>query len=111
MKIKAKIDRLVNNKSVKAVASVTLDGCFVVKNLRVVDGDKGLFVSMPQESYPDKEGGKKYSNLFFPITNAAKMDLQDAVLKAYDQYLDQQHGSGQYAHWDGHNDGMMPFGM
>ena len=37
MKIKAKIDRLVNHKSVKAVASVTLDGCFVVKNLRVVD--------------------------------------------------------------------------
>ena len=78
MKIKAKIDRLVNHKSVKAVASVTLDGCFVVKNLRVVDGDKGLFVSMPQESYPDKEGNKKYSNLFFPITNAAKMDLRSA---------------------------------
>ncbi len=111
MKIKAKIDRLINHKSVKAVASVTLDGCFVVKNLRVVDGDKGLFVSMPQESYSDKDGNKKYSNLFFPITNAAKMDLQDAVLKAYDQYLDQQHDTGQYDHWDGHNDGMMPFGM
>lgn len=107
----APIDRLVNHKSVKAVASVTLDGCFVVKNLRVVDGDKGLFVSMPQESYPDKDGNKKYSNLFFPITNAAKMDLQNAVLKAYDQHLNQQHDTGQYAHWDSHNDGMMPFGM
>ena len=64
-----------------------------------------------QESYPDKGGGKKYSNLFFPITNAAKMDLQDAVLKAYDQHLNQQHDTGQYDHWDGHNDGMMPFGM
>lgn len=111
MKIEAKIDRLVNHKSVKAVASVTLDGCFVVKNLRVVDGDKGLFVSMPQESYPDKEGGKKYSNLFFPITNAAKMDLQDAVLKAYDQYLDQQHETGHSAQWENQDDGILPFGM
>ena len=110
MKIQAKIDRLVKGGSTKAIASVTLDSWYVVKGLRVVDGKKGLFVSMPQESYTDK-GEKKYSNIFFPITNAAKMELQDAVLKAYDQYLDQQHGSGQYAHWDGHNDGMMPFGM
>lgn len=51
MKIQAKIERLVKGGSVKAVASITLDGWFVVKNLRVVDGSKGLFVSMPQESY------------------------------------------------------------
>ena len=74
--------------STKAIASVTLDSWYVVKGLRVVDGKKGLFVSMPQESYTDK-GEKKYSNIFFPITNAAKMELQDAVLKAYDQHLDQ----------------------
>ena len=91
MKIKAKIDRLVNGGSIKAIASVTLDSWYVVKNLRVVDGSKGLFVACPQESYTDKDGSKKYANVFFPITNAAKTELQDAVLKAYDQYLDQQH--------------------
>ena len=111
MNLKARIDRVVHKGNVKASASGSLDGMFVVKNLKVMDGKKGLFVSMPQESYPDKEGTKKYSNLFFPITNAAKMDLQDAVLNAYDQYLNQQHSSGQFDHWDGPNDGMMPFGM
>ena len=110
MKIQAKIDRLVKGGSTKAIASVTLDSWYVVKGLRVVDGKKGLFVSMPQESYMDK-GEKKYSNIFFPITNAAKMELQDAVLKAYDQYLDQQHDAGQSAQWESQDDGILPFGM
>ena len=87
MKIKAKIDRMVNAGNVKAIASVTLDGQFVVKNLKVMDGRKGLFVSMPQESFTGRGGEKKYSNLFFALTNTAKMDLQDAVLQAYQQQL------------------------
>ena len=110
MKIHAKIDRLVNGGATKAIASITLDNWYVVKGLRVVDGKKGLFVSMPQESYTDKGGEKKYSNIFFPITNAAKMELQDAVLKAYDQYLDQQHETGQSAQWENQDDGILPFG-
>ena len=108
MKIQAKIDRLVNGGATKAIASVTLDSWYVVKGLRVVDGRKGLFVSMPQESYMDK-GEKKYSNIFFPITNAAKTELQDAVLKAYDQYLDQQHDAVQDAQFEDQGMGMLPF--
>lgn len=87
MKINAKIDRMVNAGNIKAIASVTLDGQFVVKNLKVMDGRKGLFVSMPQESFTGRGGEKKYSNLFFALTNAAKMDLQDTVLQAYQQQL------------------------
>lgn len=87
MKIKARIDRMVNTGNVKAIASVSLDGMFVVKGLKVMDGRKGLFVSMPQESYPGKDGQKKYSNTFFALTNSAKMDLQKVVLDAYQQTL------------------------
>ena len=87
MKINAKIDRMVNAGNIKAIASVTLDGQFVVKNLKVMDGRKGLFVSMPQESFTGRGGEKKYSNLFFALTNATKMDLQDAVLQAYQQQM------------------------
>lgn len=87
MKIKAKIDRMVNAGNVKSIASVSLDGQFVVKNLKVMDGKKGLFVSMPQEFFTGRDGQKKYSNVFFALTNAAKMDLQDAVLQAYQQQM------------------------
>ena len=88
MKIVAKIDRLVQKGNVKAVASVSLDGMFVVKGLKVMDGRKGLFVSMPQESFPRKDGKKQYSNTFFALTNSARMQLQEVVLDAYKLSLD-----------------------
>ena len=61
---------------------------FVVKNLKVMDGKKGLFVSMPQESFTNKDGQKKYSNTFFALTNSAKLALQESVLQAYQQQID-----------------------
>ena len=102
MKIKARIDRMVNTGNVKAIASVSLDGMFVVKNLKVMDGKKGLFVSMPQETYPGKDGQKKYSNTFFALTNSAKLALQESVLQAYQQQIDpnyvprQEYGGQSY---------------
>lgn len=87
MNLKARIVRVVQKGNVKAIASVSLDGMFVVKNLKVMDGKKGLFVSMPQESYPGKDGQKKYSNTFFALTNSAKMELQKVVLDTYQQTL------------------------
>ena len=101
MKIKAKIDRMVNAGNVKAIASISLDGQFVVKNLKVMDGKKGLFVSMPQESYPGKDGQKQYSNTFFALTNSAKMQLQQVVLDAYQQHMDPKYVPQQG--YSGHN--------
>ena len=99
MKIKERIDRMVKTGNVKAIASVSLDGMFVVKNLKVMDGKKGLFVSMPQETYSGKDGQKKYSNTFFALTNSAKLTLQESVLQAYQQQMDPncvpRQGSGQ----------------
>ena len=95
MKIEAKIDRVVQSGHLKAIASVSLDGMFVVKNLKVMDGKKGLFVSMPQEVYPGKDGQKQYSNVFFALTNAARADLQEAVLDVYQQTMDPNYVSRQ----------------
>lgn len=54
---------------------------------------------MPQETYSGKDGQKKYSNTFFALTNAAKMELQESVLQAYQQQMDPNYvpkqGSGQ----------------
>ena len=83
MKIQAKIDRVLQSGKLKAIASVSLGGMFVVKGLKVMDGKKGLFVSMPQEVFTGNDGKKQYSNLFFPMTNCAKEELQTAVLETY----------------------------
>ena len=88
MKIQAKIDRVLQSGKLKAIASVSLGGMFVVKGLKVMDGKKGLFVSMPQEVFTGNDGKKQYSNLFFPMTNCAKEELQTAVLETYRQHMD-----------------------
>ena len=88
MKIQAKIDRVLQSGKLKAIASVSLGGMFVVKGLKVMDGKKGLFVSMPQEVFTGNDGKKQYSNLFFPMTNGAKEELQTAVLETYRQHMD-----------------------
>ena len=138
MKIKAKIDRMVNAGNVKAIASVSLDGMFVVKNLKVMDGKKGLFVSTPQETFTGKDGQKKYSNTFSALTNSAKLELQESVLQAYQQQMDpnyvprqgyggqhvpqevqhqrdyypQQYPEPQYPDWvNDSDDGMLPMDM
>ena len=102
MKLEAKIDRMVNKGNVKAVASISLDGMYVIKGLKVMDGRKGLFVSMPQESYPGLDGKTKYSNLFFGLTNMARENLQIAVLDAYQLKLDPNYvpkqGQGQQSY-------------
>lgn len=114
MKIKARIDRMVNAGNVKAIASVSLDGMFVVKNLKVMDGKKGLFVSMPQESYSGKDRQKKYSNTFFALTNSAKLALQESVLQAYQQQIDpnyvprQEYGGQSYPQEVQHQRGYYP---
>lgn len=91
MKISANINRLVDkpDSSVKAFASVTIDGMFAVHGLRVMESQKGRFVNMPSTSYKDANGETKYSDIFHAITKAARNALNQAVLNAYDIKLQQ----------------------
>lgn len=91
MKISVKIDKVQNdpNSALKAFASVTLDGMFAVHGLRVMESAKGRFVNMPSNSYKDKNGDTKYSDVFHAITKPARDTVSAAVLNAYDRYLGQ----------------------
>ena len=91
MKISATINRLVDKQdsSVKAYASVTIDGMFAVHGLRVMETEKGRFVNMPSTSYTDRDGNKQYSDIFHAVTKSARNALNQAVLNAYDVKLQQ----------------------
>lgn len=84
--IRVKVDRLFpqENSKLKAIASVTIGGCFAVHGIRIMDSPKGLFVAMPSTSYKDKGGQTKYQDLFHPVTAGARTELSAAVLEAYD---------------------------
>ena len=90
MRIKAKIDRLYDqpDSNLLAFASVTLDESFALHGIRVVNGEKGVFAAMPSQSY-EKNGEKKYSDTFHPITAPARDAIQQAVVAAYQNALEQ----------------------
>ncbi|MBP0972568.1 MAG: SpoVG family protein [Oscillospiraceae bacterium] len=90
MRIKAKIDRLYDqpDSNLLAFASVTLDEAFAVHGIRVVNGEKGVFAAMPSQSY-QKNGETKYSDTFHPITAPARDTIQQAVVAAYQNALEQ----------------------
>ena len=74
--VSAKIDRMIEreNATVKAYASVNIGGAFVIKDIAVVDGQKGMFARMPFRSYKTGSGETKYSDIAFALT-----DEQDRV--------------------------------
>lgn len=86
MKIDVRINSLTPGEgSVKAIASANLDDCFAVKNIRVVEGKNGLFVSMP--SYKGADG--EYHDICFPTTPELRKQLNSAVADAYKQAITQ----------------------
>lgn len=89
--VSAKIDRMIDreNATVKAYASVNLGGEFVIKDIAVVDGQKGMFARMPFRSYKGANGDTKYSDIAFALTDSARQSINDAVLGAYREALEE----------------------
>ena len=65
----------------KAVASMTIDDCFVVHDIKVIQGNEGYFISMPSRKTPDGE----YKDIVHPINTETREQIRDAVLKAYEE--------------------------
>ena len=95
MRVNAKITKIIDkpDSSIKAFASVTLDGYFAVHGVKVCDGEKGLFVSMPSTSYTSN-GETKYRDTFYPITKGAREALTQEVLDKYDAAISQTQDEG-----------------
>ncbi len=71
--------RLNGDGTVKAFCDVAINGSFLIKSLKVVNGKNGLFVSMPREQ---GKNGQWYDTVA-PLTPAAKAHLARVVLEAY----------------------------
>lgn len=87
MKIDVKIGSIHPDGNVRAYASVNLNDCFAIRNLKIVDSTKGLFIAMP--SY--KAGSGEYKDICFPVTKEFREQLNQAVFQAYDLVLNQNH--------------------
>lgn len=75
-----RLHRFDGDSKTRAFADIAI-GDFIVKGLRIVQGQKGLFLAMPQEKAKD---GKWY-NSFYPVTKEARESLTELVLSAYEE--------------------------
>lgn len=88
--LEVRIDKMLDGGTkTKAFASANLFGQFAIHGLRVVETERGRFIAMPQDSY-EKNGEKKYTDTFHPITAGARTMLVEAVNNAYEQKLAEQ---------------------
>ncbi len=90
-KYDVKIHSIRPEGTLRATASVNIHGDFAVRGVKVMDGTKGLFVSMP--SY--KAGNGEYKDICFPCTKEAKVEFDKTVMDAYQQALTQRQAAAQ----------------
>ncbi len=71
----------VGESKMKAVVSVTFDNEFVVHDIRVIDGQNGLFIAMPSRKTADGQ----FKDIAHPINSEMRAKMQDAILSQYNQ--------------------------
>lgn len=75
--------RLKDEAKLKGVASITIDECFVVHDIKVIAGKEGLFISMPSKKTADGE----HKDIAHPINTQTREEIKSAVLAAYEKAL------------------------
>lgn len=86
MDIKATVYLNERESKIKGSASITIENCFVVKGIRIIEGSNGLFTAMPNKQTPTGE----YKDICFPVTAEARAAINDEILRAYYEKLGQQ---------------------
>ncbi len=80
-----RIRKVTKEGKLKAVVSITLDDEFAVHDIKVIEGDKGLFISMPSRKTTDGE----YRDIAHPINSTTRDRIQELILSRYQQLLDE----------------------
>lgn len=81
-----------DEERLKAFANITLDDVFVIRGLKVINGNKGLFVCMPSRKMNDGT----YRDIAHPITNEFRVKMEKVILDEYYKALkDGERGQGQ----------------
>ena len=78
----------VNEERLKAFATIIFDGCFVIRDLRVINGNNGLFVAMPSKKMKDGS----YKDTAHPLNNETRQKIEDTVIDAYKKEIERGTG-------------------
>ena len=81
-----RIRKIAKEGKMKAVVSVTFDNAFVVHDIKVIDGEKGLFIAMQSRKASDGE----YRDIAHPINSGTRERIQSTILTRYQQALEEE---------------------
>ena len=78
-----RIRRIAKEGKMKAIVSITLDDEFVVHDIKVIEGEKGLFIAMPSR----KTSNGEYRDIAHPINSQTREQIQEMILNEYQRAL------------------------
>ncbi|MBE5908189.1 MAG: septation regulator SpoVG [Lachnospiraceae bacterium] len=78
-----RVRKIENGGKMKAVVSITIDEEFVVHDIKIIEGEKGLFIAMPSRKTSDGE----FKDVAHPIKSSTREELQRIILERYEKEL------------------------
>ena len=76
----------INKGDLLAAASVCIDDCFIVNEIKLLDGKNGRYISMPNRKLKNKDIRKNFS---YPINNETRLQLLEAISEQYDDTIEE----------------------
>lgn len=81
-----RVKKVSKEGKMKAVVSITIDDEFVIHDIKVIEGDKGLFIAMPSKKAADGE----YRDIAYPINSDTRARIQNEILEKYQIALSEE---------------------
>ncbi len=78
-----RVRKMTQDSKMKAIVSITIDDEFVVHDIKVIEGEKGLFIAMPSKKANDGE----YRDIAHPINSDTRDRIQTIILESYERAL------------------------
>lgn len=78
-----RVRKMSKEGNMKAIVSITLEGEFVIHDIKIIEGDKGLFIAMPSRKTPEGE----FKDIAHPISHEMREQVQRAILEEYERVL------------------------
>lgn len=78
-----RVRKIAKEGKMKAIVSITIDDEFVIHDIKVIEGEKGLFIAMPSKKATDGE----YRDIAHPINSSTRENIQSIILNNYENAL------------------------
>ena len=80
-----RVRKITKEGKMKAIVSISLDNEFVVHDIKVIEGEKGMFIAMPSKKAADGE----HRDIAHPINSGTRENIQKIILEAYEKALNE----------------------